>query len=424
MSIVAVVIPQRAYLGTAFDSFAKDAPGLARALTALGLDRIYGGWPILIISAVLAVNLIACTLRRVLMRPRPGASNIPDAASLRRVATHLAEQNWRLLGTGDRRVSARKGGSGFLGSVLMHAGLIVIIAGFVATTLTSFRGEMVVSEGQTLADVRDSYRSVASEPKVGEPYSGTRVTLDSTIVDYSGGVVVSAVARMRALEPDGDIITRDVRVNHPLDAGGKSYLLQGSGYAAHLIIAPRKAPASPIVVALADETSLGWEDRLDTTTTAGTPLRIEMLATPMPLGDSQVMPAEKFALNDPRLRLNLKYGASSWSGVLAPGESTPDVGGVSVTFERLGLWNRYLVRGEPARWITYTGFWLTLAGALWRFAVPERRIAVATSAGGAVDVSLRARPWAGFAARADEVLVAQLEALTSPDIHDDEGVNS
>ena len=411
LSLLAVIIPQQGYLGPAYEQFVKDVPWLEAVFSALGLHRIYSGWPIVLLSALLVVNLVACTLWRILRRQH-AVRAVPDVPSPLSDAAHmLASERWKFLGGPEGRVVARAGGSGFWGSVIMHAGLVVIVAGAVATVLTSFRGEMVISEGQTLTDQKGDYFSVSAEPSLGTSYSDTRLALDAMKVDYEGGVVVGASASMRAIEPDGDVITHEVRVNHPLDAGGKSYLLQDSGYSARMVVAYEGGAADPLIVALGQEMPYGWIDHLELESPQGAPVAIDLLATPVPLEEWQDLPLEKFTIADPRLRMRIQAGDSAWEGVLAPGESA-STGDLTVTFEGLGLWNRYLVRGEPARWITYAGFYIAIIGAAWRFLVPERRIAV-TVRDGVLSARLHARPWKGRFASRDEALVRSIITCTN-----------
>lgn len=421
LSLLAVIVPQRDYLGAAFQQFAADVPWLASALTALGLDRLFGGWPIVVVSALLVVNLAACTLRRVLLRPAvlsPGSQRPDGAAGA--VADALEGAGWDLLEAGQDRVTGRRGASGFTGSIVMHVGLIVIVAGGVASAVTAFRGEMVISGGQTVTDAKAAYLTIGREPWAGPAYSGTRIALDSTDCAYEDGTLVSAVAHMRAVEPDGRIITKDVRVNHPLDAGGKSYLLQTSGYAVRMVVQRTGSAGEPLVVALAQETPNGWTDHVDLAgVTASSAVTIDMLATPVPMEQQALLPADKFVIKDPRLHLRIVAGADSWEGVLAPGTSSPEIGGTAVTFEDLGLWNRYLVRGEPARWVTYLGFWVAILGAAWRFSVPERRLLVRFTAGGAARVMLRSRPWSGPHAREDAALTERLSEMAGSEGDED-----
>ncbi|MCL4079183.1 cytochrome c biogenesis protein ResB [Coriobacteriia bacterium Es71-Z0120] len=392
LSIVSVVVPQRAYLGAAYEDFAHRAPAVAKLVSAVGLDRVYGGWPIAVVTALLGVNLTVCTVRRVSARRRSSSREGAVPAEFAAFVSRALGEGWTVLRAGPRSVTLVKGRSGFWGSAIMHAGLIVVIIGGVATSVTAFRGQAVIAEGQTVRDEPSAYETVGVVPRVGPAYRGTRITLDSMHVAYERGTVVSAVARMRAVQPDGRIVRKDVRVNHPLDAGGKSWLLQDSGYVARVVVRVDGRQALPLAVKLASETPYGWRDDIVVKTDAGD-VALSLSATPRPVSSSDEAVEEKLAIRDPRLAIVVEHADARWEGVLAPGESSGSVGGATVIFEGLGLWSRFLVRGEPARWVTYAGFWLVVLGAMWRFAVPERRAVVQRGEDGALQAVLRVYPW-------------------------------
>ncbi|TLM70880.1 MAG: cytochrome c biogenesis protein ResB, partial [Actinobacteria bacterium] len=306
----------------------------------------------------------------------------------------------------------------FWGSVVLHASIVVIAVGGVCTGLTAFSGELALAEGQSVVDSRGAYYAVTREPAIGSAFTGARIGLSEMSVEYHAGQVVSAVARMHAADQAGRSFEKDVSVNHPLDVAGKSYLLLDTGYAVALSLRSELGTADPMVVNLAAETPAGWHDSvaLGAAQAGGGMLVAEMTATPAPLGPGEPMPADALKVRDPRLSVTVTSisptgGPSSvlWEGVLARGQSAPLPAG-SLVFEDLGLWNSYLVRGEPARWITYVGFYLCIIGAAWRFAVPERRLVVLvrrSAEGHELAVSRSARPWS-FSERSDAAMVSEL----------------
>lgn len=426
MTLVAVVVPQSGYLGDEFERFASEYPALASALGALGLTELFGGWAIAVVALLLFGNIASCTWLRVQRRRRPVAVGAPRSAAARSLAEGLSAAGflqaataaldaarWRILARDERGIVAARGESGFWGSLVLHVGMLVVIVGGAVTAPTAFYGRLVLADGQTVIDEPASYADIINEPEIGEGYSGARVSLDSTKVTYERGQVVQTLAKMRAIEPSGRVISRDVRVNHPLDAAGKSYLLQASGYSVSLLVSTGGGRAVPIVVNLAEETPRGWRDRIEVGPVDGQPVTLELTATPVPLAGEETLPVEKYRLDDPRLELAVvSAGRSIGTTPLAQGETAEPTPGLRVTFERLGLWDSFYVRGEPGRWVSYVGFWMIVAGAAWRFAVPERRILITVDDGSA-RIAHRARPWAGVEADRDRALVATIAAAAS-----------
>lgn len=394
--VVSALVPQRAYLGSEYAEFAARAPAVARIVAAAGLDRVYGGWPITVVTALLGIDLVTCTALRISNRlPKHAAKTGRSEAASSQLEQCVAEAEgagWQVRTIRDRSVTLVRGRSGFWGSVVMHAGLIVVIAGGVATSLTGFRGQAVIAEGQTIVDDPSGYESVSVVPRLGTAYRGTRIMLEDMDVRYSQGAVVSAVARMRAVLPDGRSVSKAVRVNHPLEAGGKSWLLQDSGYSVRIVVRDGSQRAAALAVKLAAETPIGWRDDIVVPSDQGD-IRISLSATPRPVSAGERAVEEKLAIRDPRLALVIQRGDDRWEGTLAPGQTSGSADGVTVAFEGLDLWTRFLVRGEPARWVTYAGFWLVVVGALWRFAVPERRATLRCDDAGTIDAVVRVYPW-------------------------------
>lgn len=428
MSLLSVVVPQHTYLGSQYDVFATRYPALAATFRVLGLDDIFGGWIMIAVVGLLFVNTAACTLRRFTARRQPPRLSISASAQSREISTGdagdaavssaaslLSERGWQTTVEGDG-VLARRGASGFWGSMLLHVGLLVVIVGGVATTLTSFSGSMVLAEGQMVVDEAASYLTIGKEPVLGEAFTGATIALDGTRAEYEDGVLVGVVASMRGIGSSGQVVTEDVRVNYPFEIDGKSYLIQNSGYAATIRLAGEGQDPTPLSVNLATETERGWTDRVAIGQIEGGDAYLVLTATPVPLGPSELVPQERLRLDDPRLEVELYIGERpQWSVTLAEGETATPPAGPSVTFEGLGLWDQFQVRSEPGRWVAYIGFWMIVAGAAWRFLVPERRIIIAFSSSKdgrwRLRGSLKSRPWAGLSSKAD---IELLEALLGP----------
>lgn len=398
--LLSLVIPQSSYLRPEeMERFRDAAPALAPALDRLGLTRIFSSWIAVVVASLLAVNTAACTLRRLTRRLRtlrslrvpPAAEDLP--AVLAEAGEVLRAERWSLVSADGRGVRAVKGLSGFWGSMLLHVGILVVVLAGALSSLTSFQGELVITEGQTVTDAPSSYERLVRKPPVGDPFTGTRLTLRSMDVRYEDGERTSVLARMRADETSGRTIERDVRVNQPLDAAGTTYLLENSGYAPS--IALREGDTiERRVVNLSEKTSRGWRDRLRLreVRAGGGETSLDMLASNVPLAPGQRLPVESLDIRDPRLTVELSDARGVIArSVLAPGQ-TARLGTVEVTFEELLLWTRFMVRRTPTRDLLYLGFWLCVAGVAWRLAVPERRLSLSLDEDGRASIRVRAWP--------------------------------
>ncbi len=426
MNVISFFVPQRNQLNQAYAQFQAANPLLASISGALGLDHLYSSWVMLVVTTLLAINVAACTFLRLGRRNRAGRPAVgPDATSQTLGATwgtpesfldvaeaRVVSSGWSILHRDERGIVARAGAIGFWGSMLFHASLLVLILGGVATGLTTFKGRLVITEGQEVVDEARSYERIELLPRLGDQYTGARIALDSMDFGYQGDSVVSAVARMRYIDRSGRVGASDVKVNYPLEAAGRSYVLLRTGYAVDMAVGTDGAPAQERVVRLGDQAVDGWRDIYELPPIDGKPAQLQLRATPRPLARGERMPARQFEISDPRLYVVLVIdGKPVWRGELERGESLDAGNGVTVEFTDIAFWTFYRVTGEPMRWVTYAGFWLAVAGAAVRFAVPERRLALVinqTEGSATMQVQVRSRPWVGLAGEQDRALVALL----------------
>jgi len=260
LSLIGVLYPQDRIMSAADIASLEQRWGvLASVGRALGFGSMFGSWYFLATAGLTCLSLIACTLRRVVRR-RTGAPRVPstdlandpramDAGTVDADPGHLHSALRVALGPvgrlarmsdssvdGTVRVFAETGRAGLWGSVVFHAALLVVAAGGVLTVLTWFAGQIVVSEGQTVVDARDAYMSVTREPDLGAAYSGAAITLRRITPSYEGDLLTRAQAEFEVTEAGGGSFVRQVEVNYPLEAGGKTYVLGNSGYAVQLAI--------------------------------------------------------------------------------------------------------------------------------------------------------------------------------------------
>lgn len=424
LTLLGVLVPQEAYLGSVrMEEFRSSAPALAAAFEALGLDHVYSGIPFAITLSLLALNTLACTVQRLIAHRKTLSGRAPRVRSVTttqagravdEARAELTAAGWRVTDREDG-VTARKGRSGFWGSMLFHASLLVIMAGAVASALTQFSGYMLIAEGQSVVDAREAYLSVSGEPRVGDAFTGARLTLESMRFEYEDDEVIWAGAAMSGADLDGRLKSFEARVNYPFELAGKSYLLMDSGYVADISVESDGVTRS-LLVNLAEETPYGWQDAIAVPQAGGSPLEIGLVAAPVALAAGEELPVEKYDIVDPRLAVGLASAPAEMT-VLAAGESAMPAPEVRVTFNGLRLWSRFLVRKDPFRWVVYAGFWLAVIGLTWRFFVPERRMSVVETADG-FDVGYSVRPWRGIMLPSDRDLI---RIMTGPTERQDGG---
>lgn len=382
-----------------------------------GFGHLFSTWYFLGTLGLLALSLIGCTLDRLRRRRRAHSFPTSVPAGTTVVATYsLDRARAAALGAltgpgrvriveGDRGLLALGGRLGFWGSMLFHAALLIVGIGGVLSVYTSFQGTMVIAEGQTLIDEPASYVSVAKEPQIGDAFTGAGITLERLEMQYDGSTLTRAIAQFTAQDEGAVPSSESVQVNYPLDVGWKSYLLGNSGYAAAVEASTEGQTLYSGVVNLGERTDSGYAD----TVALPDGSELKLSATGDSLAPSEGRTPRRYELASPQLEVELVRNGTGWGdAVLSPGQSAT-IGGTTITFGGLRLWNELMVRGDRGRYVVYVGFWLCVVGVLARLADPKRQVLI-VSADGKTVVAARHRYGAASADALERRAAALLEA--------------
>jgi cytochrome c biogenesis protein len=339
--VLAFWVPQQAiFPAEQFHQWVETYPTWSSIALALGLERLFGSWPFFAFAGLLALNLLVCTWRRV-------ARRLSSAKRSGRPAF-----TW-----------------GLAGSLVMHAGILAVMAGAFVSGQTTFSGELLLTEGQTVPDSAESYLSIRSVPAWGAAFEDFAVGLDSLEFTYTDGIVTDAVATMFVVEGEvGDL--KDGRVNYPVRAGTKSFRLDEAGYSAGL----RATDASGTVVfdsfvTLGRFAAEGTYDSVE----VAPGLTLDVLAVPdidAPLGEPAVDLLEP---RDPGVHITPTTAAGVGEAVaLRPGD-TMSAAGYTVEVYDVRRWHTFEVRADGGLPVVYAGFALIVVGMAVRLADPRER---------------------------------------------------
>jgi len=232
-SILGTLIPQGR---SAQDYLLRYGP-LGSLFQKLQFTRLYQSFWYIAILVLFGLNIIICTfvrlspkLRRAFrpkcdfdpksvqalkIKGRFKMGLAPEAAAQAvkaelvrhhyRVREHVAEKKHCLL--------ARKKVLGIFGSDVVHVGLLLILAGGIISGLAGVRGNLTLSENQTLP----------------VPQAGFSVRLDKFITElYPDGNVKDWKSDLTIIEAGKPVLQKSVEVNHPLSY--KGFVLYQSGY--------------------------------------------------------------------------------------------------------------------------------------------------------------------------------------------------
>lgn len=420
LALVSVVVPQSSTLGAEYvETWVSLQPWLARPLIALGLDRVFSSWPYWLVSGLLCVNLIACTIRRVVKRrgvstlgqPSGEHSRIHCAESADVIAHGLraAFRFARVLNADDKGVVCAWGAWGFAGSVVMHAGLVLVVLAGVVTGLTRLESNLVLTEGQSVSDVAATYVETSRSPLMGDPFTGAEITLDRLEFDYAGSTITDARAFFSVAD-DGTSRFARARVNEPLRVGAKAFLLQDAGYAVGLRYTDAQGETFEAFVNLGEARPEGYYDTIDV---GG--WRLGLLAVPDATRLAEPADA-KLNPVDPGLLVSAGAIAEdapvtlAEAGLIRPGEVLQLPQG-SLQLVDVRRWNRFNVRADGGLPVMYVALALIVIGTVVRVTDPDRVVRILLTGDGAVTVWSRARWGRVIAERAQDRVMRELAKL-------------
>ncbi|MBE6475982.1 MAG: cytochrome c biogenesis protein ResB [Actinomyces ruminicola] len=364
--------------------------GWTGILRALGAFNMFTSVPFLVVMGLLAASILACTAHRlpVIWRaarhPRTRVTaRFFDRARLRSrfTAPVSAEDAFEIVCADARRHRLRvivdergPGRNAYLdrnhwapfGTVFAHVAFVVVMAGFVVSSLTGFRDQQ--------------FALTVGHPKdVGH---GTALTVQANSFQdtyYEDGSPKDYVADLTLLDAGRQVASQQVRVNTPLSYHGVMFHQSYFGVSAVM----RVVDASGAEV-LHDGVALEWttSDKIfnygHTTLPDGTVMYVVEAAS------GQV----GTGIEPGQVRVELYQGdATTPSAQAVLDQGTPGaVGDYTLTFEREQQFTGLIVRRDPGAPIVWVGFGLLAIGTCMTMFFRHRRIwvRVTESDGGAL----------------------------------------
>jgi cytochrome c biogenesis protein len=256
------LLPQRSVDPGAVAAFEQRYPDLAPWLERLGFFAVYGSPWFAAVYLLLFTSLVGCVLPRARAhlrewrtRPDPAPARLDRLATHRRweadgepaavaaAAARALRPRWAVAvdgGPGGRvEVAAGTGRLRETGNLVFHLSMIGVLVALAGSALYSWRGEVLVVEGDGFANALPRYDSFTPGPRFDTatlpPFS---LTLDGLAVRFEESPTAGFAAPrdFRAAvtitdEPGAEPRAAVVRVNDPLGVGGARVFLSGNGYA-------------------------------------------------------------------------------------------------------------------------------------------------------------------------------------------------
>ncbi len=319
LSVLGTLIPQ----GRSLEEYAVRYGAAAGLLNTLQLTGLYHSFWYLALLLMLGLNITVCTLTRLggkvrrVFHPKLETEakalaalkvrdrfqrRVPLAEAGKELSAGFRQAGFRVrtaAGPGRLHLLARKRAAGLFGSDIVHAGLLILLAGGIVTAAGGFRTELPMREGQT-ADV---------------PGAGFGLRLDKFATEFYGDGSVKAWKSTVAVIEDGRAV-RDavIAVNRPLTHRRYSFYQMSYGFdwdAPSLTLAVRwKGDAAPAKIVV-----LKPGQRLPLGDPAGTEIALRSFLPDFVLGQGNQPENRSSQPNNPAAQVEVwRGGAKAFEG--------------------------------------------------------------------------------------------------------------
>ena len=408
------ILPQRTASILKVNNWKSDNPTFANIFDSLGLFDVYGSFWFSAIYILLMISLIGCVIPRLKVywqsfneQPPNPPTEIKKFSGYRKITisktninnieTILKEMGWRVNKKGNG-LTAEKGYSREAGNLVFHASLILLTIALAFGALFSYRGTVIVKEGNGFANTLTQY----DDFRAGKLFNIKSMpnfyfTLNDFTVEFERSIVQKGSPRK--FEADITINGENdlkILVNKPFNIDGTKVFLTGHGYAPRIeVLNPVKEIIfSDSVVFLPQDgnfSSTGVIKIADESPQLGINARFLPTANVDPInGPTSTFPA----LDNPQIFMSLwqgdlgvndgisqsiyKLDTSKMTELgleeLKPGESWITDQGFEVKFLAIEQFATFQVAYEPGRFLALLGAIFAMLGMFFGLGIQRRRI--------------------------------------------------
>jgi cytochrome c biogenesis protein len=241
-SIFGTVIKQKAGIEEYLSVYSE---GTYRIIHFFGLDDVYHSPWFLAAIILFAVNLGLCTFGRFnrFQKIRNTPSRLPDEEALLAMPVHfsikttapaheinLLKTVYKTVHEEEGGIVLEKGAVARYGTYIIHASILIILAGSLVGLAFGYKGFVVLNKGEAKSTMTIRGRSSKEIPL------GFAIRCkDFKVSFYPGGQPKDYVSRLEVIEDNKVVKEKDIRVNDPLNHKG-TYVYQSSyGFAPSFI---------------------------------------------------------------------------------------------------------------------------------------------------------------------------------------------
>lgn len=206
-----------------------------KVLLALGLDHVYRTWWFLALLILFGSSLAACTVTRQLpalrwfsrtwkfySQPRQfqklALSAELSTGSLDALMPLLKQRRYQIFQDGDA-LYARKGLVGRIGPIVVHASMLLILAGAIWGAMTGFVAQEMIPSGETFQVKNILDAGPWAKAQIPKDWS---VRVNRFWIDYTpDGTIDQFYSDLSVLDPQGQAVDhKTIHVNQPLKYKG------------------------------------------------------------------------------------------------------------------------------------------------------------------------------------------------------------
>ncbi|HEY9782999.1 MAG TPA: cytochrome c biogenesis protein [Leptolyngbyaceae cyanobacterium] len=339
-----------------------------KVLLTIGLDHVYRTWWFLSLLILFASSLTACTFKRQLpalkwfsrtwnfySQPRQFQklalsaelnAEVLHTTSLNSLTQLLQQRRYRVFQGENNNLYARKGIVGRIGPIVVHLGILIILAGAIWGSITGFMGQEMIASGENFQVQNIIDAGPLAKPEITKDWL---FKVNRFWIDYTPtGGIDQFYSDISVLDPQGQEVKRKtIFVNEPLRHHGVTFYQTDWGIAA-IRIKINKSPVLQLPMAQLNTNGNGrlWGTWIPTKTdlSAGVSLLAKDLQGTLLIYDA------KGQLVD----------------TLRPGMST-NINGVTLTIVEVVGSTGLQLKADPGIPIVYAGFGLLMLGVLMSY---------------------------------------------------------
>ncbi|HAG82018.1 MAG TPA: cytochrome C biogenesis protein CcsB [Cyanobacteria bacterium UBA12227] len=332
-----------------------------KVILVLGLDHVYRTWWFLSLLVLFGTSLTACTFTRQFpalkaarrwsyyTEPRQfqklALSAELETGSLNSLSQLLEKRRYRVFQEGDT-LYARKGIAGRIGPIIVHASMLIILAGSIWGAMTGFIAQEMVPSGETFQVKNIIDAGPWAQPQIPKDWS---VKVNRFWIDYTpDGAINQFYSDMSVLDNQGqDVDRQTIYVNKPLRYQGVTFYQTDWGIAAVQV----QLNNSPIFQLPMAQLDTGGRGRLWGTWVPTKPDLSEGIS--LLAKDLQ----GTLLIYDPKGKL---------ISTLRPGMAT-EVNGVTLRIKDIIGSTGLQIKADPGIPMVYTGFGLLMVGVMMSY---------------------------------------------------------